>query len=198
MKLLDGLKKKEIGYLLLGLAAACIIAWVLVYAPAIRELKRLKAEVAVRQDAMAESMRQWSDMRRSKGGETQGWEASVRRWDERVPGTPMADALMAEISAQAVRHGLTVFRLTLPAEGAEENAMAGVPAGGDPAQDNVDRPVEQKYEIVFRSSYRDLAGFLDELPHLRRLITLRALQVREDEGAMESKLSISAWHRGKP
>lgn len=196
----EGLRRKEVGYLLLGLAATCVLAWFLVYSPAIRELKRLKAEVAARQDAMAESMRAWSDMRVSKGGEAKGWDASLRRWDERVPPGPATDALMTEIGAQAVRHGLAAFRLTVPAEGSGSGTMAGAMAGADAATDNVDsnRPTELKYEIAFRSSYRELSAFLDELPHLRRLVALQALQVREDEGAMVSTLSISVYHRGKP
>lgn len=196
--LLDGIRKKELGYLLAGLVAACALAWFLVYAPAIAELRRLKAEVTARQDAMTESLRQWGEMRRSKGTQTQQWESSVRRWDDRVPAAPMTDELMTEIGAQAVRHGLSGFRLTVPAEGESGNAMAVALAGGESAQDNAVGPSELRYEIVFRSSYRELSAFLDELPRLRRLVALRALQVREDEGTMEAKLSISAYHRGKP
>ncbi len=198
MALLDGLKKKEIGYLLAGLVAACVLAWFLVYAPAIRELQRLKVQVAAKQEALAESMRQWAEMRRSQGTETQQWEASVRRWADRVPVAPMTDELMTEIGAQAVRHGLVGFRLTVPAEGGAGNAMAAALAGGDPAQDNVVRPSELKYEIVFRSSYRDLSAFLNELPNLRRLVALRTVQVKDDDGIMETKLAISAYYRGKP
>ncbi len=199
MALLDGIRKKEIGYLMLGLVAACALAWFLVYAPAIAELKRLKTEVTARQDAMAESVRMWAEMRRSKGGEAQQWEATVRKWDERVPASPMADALMSEIGAQAVRHGLTGFRLTVPAEGGGQSTpMAAALAGDAASQDNVAGPTELKYELVFRSSYRDLSGFLEELPRLRRLVALRALQVRDDDGVMEAKLSISAYYRGKP
>jgi Tfp pilus assembly protein PilO len=198
MKLLDGLKKRELGYFLLGIAAAMVLAWFLVYAPAIRELSRLKVEVAARQEAMDASMRQWDEMRRSREVDTPRWQATVRRWDDRLPPAPMTDALMEEITGQAVRHGLSAFRLSVPAEGNAPGTMGAALAGGGVAEDNAAKLPELKYEIVFRSSYRDLSAFMDELPHLRRLVALRALQVREVDGAMEAKLSISAYYRGNP
>jgi Tfp pilus assembly protein PilO len=199
MAMLDGLRRKEIGYLLMGLTATCALAWFALYAPAIAELKRLKAQVSAQQEAMEASMRQWSEMRASKGVETEKWEASIRRWDERLPGEPKADELMAEIGAQAVKHGLADFRLSVPSEdGGAASSLGSALAGGDPAQDNVARPVEMKYEIVFRSSYHDLSAFVDELPRLKRLVALRSLRVKEDDDGMEAKLGISAYHRGKP
>jgi Tfp pilus assembly protein PilO len=198
LALLAGINKKELGYLLGGLVASSALAWFLLYAPAIVELKRLKAEVAARQETAAESMRQWGEMRRSKGKETEQWEASVRKWDERVPTAQRTDELMSEIGEQAVRHGLTGFRLTVPAEGGAESGMGSAMAAGDATRDNVVRPSELRYEIVFRSSYRDLSAFLDELPHLRRLVALRTLQVRDDDGVMEAKLAITAYYRGRP
>jgi Tfp pilus assembly protein PilO len=55
--------------------------------------------------------------------------------------------------------------------------------------------VESRFRLTFRSTYRDLAEFLDGIPRARRLLTIRSVSVKEKEDAMAAEIELSAWHR---
>jgi len=75
------------------------------------------------------------------------------------------------------------------ADAPDPTAAAGVPAPGR------EGAVEARFRLTFRSTYRDLAEFLDELPHVRRLLTIRSVAVKEKADAMAAEIELSAWHR---
>jgi Tfp pilus assembly protein PilO len=58
-----------------------------------------------------------------------------------------------------------------------------------------DGAVEARFRLTFRSTYRDLAEFLDGIPRARRLLTIRSVTVKEKADAMTAEIELSAWHR---
>ena len=101
----------------------------------------------------------------------------------------------------ALRHNLKAFGLTVAptAASAQGGAAPDPPASsaGVPAQGK-EGPVEARYRLTFRSTYLDLAEFLDEIPRARRLLTIRSVSVREKADAMATEIELSAWHRRGP
>ena len=179
----------------LGLMALGVALYFLLFAPELRTIRSLRAEIAAKTTEMAEARNLRTEVARSRVGEGARWEERLRTWERRVPSTPGTEHLLAEIGEMAVRHNLKLFGLTVaPAAGP---ARAGDPAAagaGAPAQGKED-VVEARYRLAFRSTYRDLAEFLDEIPRARRLLTIRTVSVREKAGAMAAEIELSAWHR---
>ena len=139
-----------------------------------------------------------TEVARSRVGEGARWEERLRTWERRVPPSPDAEHLLAEIGDMALRHNLKAFGLTVaPAAGAAQGGAAPDPtaaSAGAPAQGK-EGAVETRFRITFRSTYRDLAEFLDEIPRARRLLTIRSVSVREKADAMAAEIELSAWHR---
>ncbi len=152
---------------------------------------------------MGESLRLWGEMAREKGGKSGTWEEQIRRLDERIPPAAETDLFREEIGRQAVRHNLRAFRLaSVEEEGAGRSAVvegpggAAAPAPGPQGAEGGKPFAEMKYRVTFLSGYRDMAQFVDEIPAMRRLVSLRRIVVGEKEGEMETSLEISVYHRG--
>lgn len=188
-------RKEGILPVILGLAALGAASYFLLFAPELRTIGSLRAEIATKDAEVTEAMRLRSEVSQSRVGEGARWEERLRAWERRVPSTPDTEHLLAEIGEMAVRHNLKVFGLTV--------APASAPAqAGDPAAAGVAAPapekggaVEVRFRLTFRSTYRDLAEFLDEIPRARRLLTIRSVSVREKADAMAAEIELSAWHR---
>ena len=188
-----------------GLVLLTVVSYLLVFSPKIKEIRRLQAEVAARETEMGSAIRLWSDMARTPGQETLRWEQQVREWREKVPETPETERLMAEIGRRAVLHHLKGFRLVVPEEGKAQNTGPG----GSPGPASTAAPPEtaepQKAKgfdelhvrLSFFSSYRDMAEFVDGIPRMKRLLSVRSLTVGEKDGEMQTTLDLSAYY-GKP
>lgn len=188
------LRKEGILPVVLGLAALGVASYFLLFAPELRTIGSLRAEVAAKDAEVAEAMKLRTEVAQSRVGEGARWEERLRTWERRVPPTPDTEHLLAEIGEMAVRHNLKAFGLTVaPAAG---SAQGGDPAAGAaaPAQAK-EEAVEARFRLTFRSTYRDLAEFLDEIPRARRLLTIRSVSVREKADAMAAEIELSAWHR---
>jgi len=178
-----------------GLAALGAASYFLLFAPELRTIRSLRAEIAAKDAEVSEAMKLRTEVAQSRVGEGARWEERLRAWDRRVPSTPDTENLLAEIGEMAVRHNLKVFGLTV--------APAAAPAqAGDPAAMGAGAPapekggaVEVRFRLTFRSTYRDLAEFLDGIPRARRLLTIRSVSVREKADAMAAEIELSAWHR---
>jgi len=181
----------------LGLAALGTASYFLLFAPELRTIGALRAEIASKDAEVGEAMKLRAQVAESRVGEGARWEERLRAWERRVPPVPDNEHLLAEIGELAVRHNLKAFGLTAapPAGSAQAGAApdptaaAGVPAPGR------EGAVEARFRLTFRSTYRDLAEFLDELPHVRRLLTIRSVAVKEKADAMAAEIELSAWHR---
>lgn len=191
-------RKEGILPVALGLAALGVASYFLLFAPELRTLRSLRAEIAAKDAEVAEAMKLRTEVVQSRVGEGARWEERLRTWERRVPSTPDAEHLLAEIGEMAVRHNLKAFGLTVaPAAGSAQGgaapdpttAFAAAPAHGK------EGPVEARFRLTFRSTYRDLAEFLDEIPRARRLLTIRSVSVREKTDAMAAEIELSAWHR---
>jgi Tfp pilus assembly protein PilO len=180
----------------LGLAALGVASYFLLFAPELRTIGSLRAEIAAKDAEVSEAMKLRSEVARSRVGEGAQWEERLRTWERRVPLSPDAEHLLAEIGEMAVRHNLQAFGLTMaPAAGSSQGLAAPDPAAaGAPAQEK-EGAVEARFRLTFRSTYRDLAEFLDEIPRARRLLTIRSVSVREKADAMGTEIELSAWHR---
>jgi len=189
------LRKEGILPVVLGLAALGVASYFFLFAPELRTIGSLRAEIGAKDAEVAEAMKLRTEVAQSRVGEGARWEERLRTWERRVPSTPDTEHLLSEIGEMAVRHNLKVFGLTVvPAAGSAQ--------GGDPTAAEARAPaqgkggaVEARFRLTFRSTYRDLAEFLDEIPRARRLLTIRSVSVKEKADAMAAEIELSAWHR---
>ena len=191
-------RKEGILPVALGLSALGVASYFLLFAPELRTIASLRAEIAAKDAEVSEAMKLRAEVARSRVGEGAQWEERLRTWERRVPPSPDAEHLLAEIGDMAARHNLKAFGLTVapaagPAQGGAAPDPTAAPAGA-PAQGK-EGAVEARFRLTFRSTYRDLAEFLDEIPRARRLLTIRSVSVREKAGAMAAEIELSAWHR---
>ncbi len=207
---MDSIRKGGVVPLVLVLCALSAASYLLVFSPKIREVRRLQAEVAAREAEMGSAVRLWGEMLASEDEATQRLEARARDWRERVPEAPETDRLMAEIGRRAVLHDLRAFRLTVPVEsgpaagaavevsttGPGAPPAAGAPPAGGAGPENPAMPQEVRLRLTFRSSYRDLAAFVDGIPRMKRLLSLRSLNIHEKDGATESTVEMTAYYGG--
>jgi Tfp pilus assembly protein PilO len=188
-------RKEGILPVVLGLAALGAASYFLLFAPELRTIGSLRAEIAAKDAEVAEAMKLRTEVAQSRVGEGARWEERLRTWERRVPPTPDTGHLLAEIGEMAVRHNLKAFGLTVaPAAGSTQGGDPAAAFAGAPAQGK-EGAVEARFRLTFRSTYRDLAEFLDEIPRARRLLTIRSVSVREKADAMAAEIELSAWHR---
>jgi Tfp pilus assembly protein PilO len=191
-------RKEGILPVVLGLAALGAASYFLLFAPELRTIGSLRAEIAAKDAEVTEAMKLRTEVAQSRVGEGARWEERLRAWERRVPSTPDTEHLLAEIGEMAVRHNLKVFGLTVaPAAGSAQEGAAPDPAAvSAPAPAlGKEEAVEARFRLTFRSTYRDLAEFLDEIPRARRLLTIRSVSVREKADEMAAEIELSAWHR---
>ncbi len=184
--------KEGILPVVLGLAALGAASYFLLFAPELREIRSLRAEIAAKDAEVAEAMKLRTAVAESRVGEGARWEERLRTWERRVPSTPDTERLLAEIGELAVRHNLKAFGLTGASSAPDPSA-----ATPEAERDAKEGAVESRFRITFRSTYRDLAEFLDDIPRARRLLTIRSVSVKEKADAMDAEVEFSAWHRGE-
>ena len=188
-------RKEGILPVVLGLAALGVASYFLLFVPELRTIRSLRAEVAVKDAEVSEAMKLRTEVTQSRVGEGARWEERLQAWERRVPSTPDTGRLLAEIGEMAVRHNLKAFGLTVaPAAGSAQGGDPTAAVGDAPAQGK-EGAVETRFRLTFRSTYRDLAEFLDGIPRARRLLTIRSVSVREKADAMAAEIELSAWHR---
>ena len=191
-------RKEGIFPVVLGLAALGVASYFLLFAPELRTIRSLRVEIAAKDAEVSEAMKLRTEVAQSRVGEGARWEERLRTWERRVPSTPDTEHLLAEIGEMAVRHNLKAFGLTVaPGQASAQGGAAPDPAAagaGAPAQGS-EGIVDARFRITFRSTYRDLAEFLDGIPRARRLLTIRSVSIREKADAMAAEIELSAWHR---
>jgi len=185
-------RKEGILPVVLGLAALGVASYFLLFAPELRTIRSLRAEIAAKDAEVAEAMKLRTEVAQSRVGEGARWEERLRTWERRVPSTPDTEHLLAEIGEMAGRHNLKAFGLTVPPPADPAAVGAGAPAQG------TEGAVESRFRLTFRSTYRDLAEFLDEIPRTRRLLTIRSVPLKQKADAMTAEIELSAWHRRGP
>lgn len=180
-----------------GLLLLAVASYFLLFAPELRTIAALKAEIAAREAEVGEALKLRAVAAESRAGEGAKWEQRLRSWEERVPSSPGTDRLLTEVGEHAVRHNLKAFGLApAPADpGAQGASPPEAGAGGTPPNAK-GKMVESRYRITFRSTYRDMAEFVDGLPRMRRLLTVRSVSIKEKSDAMVTTVDFSAWHRG--
>lgn len=190
-------KKEGILPVVLGLAALGVASYFLLFAPELRTIGSLRAEIAAKDAEVAEAMKLRTEVAQSRVGEGARWEERLRTWERRVPPAPDTERLLSEIGEMAMRHNLRAFGLTVaPAAGSSQGGAVPEPVtwvGEPPGKEGA---VEARFRLTFRSTYRDLAEFLDGIPRARRLLTIRSVSVKEKADAMTAEIELSAWHRG--
>ncbi len=191
-------RKEGILPVALGLAALGVASYFLLFAPELRTIRSLREEIAAKDTEVAEAMNLRTEVAQSRVGEGARWEERLRTWERRVPSTPDTERLLAEIGEMAVRHNLKAFGLTMAqAAGSAQGGAAPDPtvAGAGASAQGKAGAVESRYRLTFRSTYRDLAEFLDGIPRAQRLLTIRSVSVNGKTDAMAAEIELSAWHR---
>ena len=192
------LKREGILTIVLGLAALGAASYFLLFAPELRVIRSLRAEIAAKDTEVADTLKMRAAVSEARAGEGSRWEERLRSWERRVPAAPDTERLLAEIGELAVRHNLKVFGLKVAPAGAAPEGGAPQepsPAASEPGREVTSGPVETRFTITFHSTYRDLAEFLDDIPRARRLLTIRSVSVKEKTDAMAAEIELSAWHR---
>jgi len=190
---LDIRKVEGILPVLLVLLALAAASYRFLFVPEIRSIRGMKEEIARKDRELAEAVALRAAVERSRGGQRERWDERLRSWQERVPTSPETDRLLSEIGGQAVRHRLKSFELAA-IDVAAGAARPG--ATGEPAAEGMRQLHETRYRMTFRSAYRDLAEFLDDLPRMHRLLTVRSVSVKGEGNAMTATVEVSAWYRG--
>jgi Tfp pilus assembly protein PilO len=189
-------KKEGILPVVLGLAALGVASYFLLFAPELRTIGSLRAEIAAKDAEVAEAMKLRTEVAQSRVGEGAQWEERLRTWERRVPSTPDTEHLLAEIGEMAVRHNLKAFGLTVtPGQGPAQGGAAPEPVAWVGEPPGKEGAMEARFRLTFRSTYRDLAEFLDGIPRARRLLTIQSVSVKEKADAMTAEIELSAWHR---
>src|SRR3990170_8281011 len=96
----------------LGLAALGVASYFLLFAPELREIRSLRAEIAAKDAEVSEAMKLRTEVAESRVGEGALWEERLRTWERRGPSTPDTQRLLPEIGELAGRHNLKAFGLT--------------------------------------------------------------------------------------
>jgi Tfp pilus assembly protein PilO len=188
-------RKEGILPVTLGLAALGAASYFLLFVPEIRTIRSLRAEIAAKDAEVTEAMKLRTEVMQSRVGEGARWEERLRIWERRIPPTPDTGHLLAEIGEMAVRHNLKLFGLTVAPSSAPEQVGDPAATGAGVTAPEKAGVVEVRYRLAFRSTYRDLAEFVDEIPRARRLLTIRSVSIREKAGGMAAEIELSAWHR---
>jgi Tfp pilus assembly protein PilO len=181
-----------------ALAALSVLSYFLVFAPKIRELQRLREEVSVKQAETGAAVRLWGTMSRTEGAESRHWEEQVRAWREKVPDAPETERLMGEIGRQVVLHHLKGFRLSVPTDAKAGKSGTVEGPGGSAERGEQGQHTDEgelRFRLSFFSTYRDMAGFVDGIPKMKRLLSIRSVDVKGKDGEMEAELELSAFYR---
>lgn len=194
----DRLKKGGVLHLVGALVALSAASYFFVFTPKIREVQQLKEDVEARQAEMDSALRLWSRMASTGDEEIRRWEGQVNTWRDRVPYSPDTDGLMAEIARNVVLHNLKGFRLSIPTDVKTEKS--GTVEGPGVSSEGEDKERsrfagELRLRLSFFSTYRDMAGFVDAIPRMKRLLSIRSVAIKERDGEMETTLELSAFYR---
>jgi len=191
-------KIREIHLLLISLVVLSALSYFFVFSPKIREVHRLQADVLIANADMEASLKAWEEMSRASRSDIDILEKRVAEWRSKVPDSPETEGLLTELGRHASRHRVRGFRLSVPAEGQAAPAstvtgpsVASATAGEAPK----DGPGEIRLRMTFFSTYRDMAGFLDGIPKMKRLLSVNKLAIREKDGEMETDMELSAFYR---
>jgi Tfp pilus assembly protein PilO len=193
-------KGKEILLVVASLAAASALSYFLVFAPKFREVQRLQTEVIASEADMRKALEVWGEMSHTSRSDIDRLERIVLSWRDKVPESPEAGTLLEEIGRQAVRHHLHALRLSVPEHSAAEQGETVTGPGGAADTEGTSKeqtPGEIRFRVVFFSSYRDMADFLDEIPRMKRLVSIRNLAIRGKDREMETTVELSAYHRSR-
>lgn len=194
----ERIKKGGVLHLLGALLALSAASYFLVFAPKIREVQKLKEDVEAKQAEMDSALRLWGRMASTGDAEIGRWEEQVKAWRERMPESPDTDGLMAEVARNVVLYNLKGFRLSIPTDGKTEKSGTvegpGVSAEGEEKERNRFAG-ELRLRLSFFSTYRDMAGFVDGIHRMKRLLSIRSVAVKERDGEMETTLELSAFYR---
>ena len=192
---------------LLALVALSGASWFFLFAPKLREIRRLQADVAAADAEMGTALRAWEEMAHTSRSDIDRLERTVIEWRDKVPDLPETERLLDELGRQAVRHKGRAFRLSAPEEsgGRKDGSAVSGPGGGEGAageegkgtqgEEGKGTQGEIRLRLSFRSSYREMAGFLDDIPRMKRLVSVRTVSIREAEGDMETTLDLAAFYR---
>src|SRR3989304_282199 len=80
--------KEGILPVVLGLAALGAASYFLLFAPELREIRSLRAEIAAKDAEVAEAMKLRTAVAESRVGEGALWEERLRTWERRGPSPP--------------------------------------------------------------------------------------------------------------
>src|SRR3970282_1311635 len=87
--------KEGILPVVLGLAALGAASYFLLFAPELREIRSLRAEIAAKDAEVAEAMKLRTAVAESRVGEGALWEERLRTWERRVPSPPETQRLLS-------------------------------------------------------------------------------------------------------
>src|SRR3990172_1496441 len=192
-------REKRRGTLLVApaLAVSSALSYFLVFGPKFREVKRLQTELIVAEADMRKALEVWGEMSHTSRADIDRLETIVLTWRDKVPESPDAGTLLEEFGREALRQNLRALRLSVPEKTAPGGGSTVSGPGGGEKEAEEKTPGEIRFRVAFFYTYREMAAFLDGVPRMKRLLSIRNLEVREKDGEMETTLELSAFYRSR-
>ncbi|RMG60449.1 MAG: hypothetical protein D6713_02925 [Deltaproteobacteria bacterium] len=191
-----------------SLVLVSLLLYIFVYRPLLRDLARLKETAAQKQRLLDEELQAQSIALRTKESEVQRWRERVEELQKRLPNTEDFENLLSEVTALAVRTGLSEFSLTVKSadekkrESARSTAAASYAYAGTGEKEEREEKAEEGLpvkavvlEIVFSSGYRNFARFLRGLGEITRATRVDSVTVGRSEKKMTVTMRLKAYYR---
>ncbi len=184
---------KEFLLLLGGILSLSVLSYLLVFAPKLAAVRQLRGEAEKSNEELSRALSAWQEIVHSSRGDIARLERLAATWDARVPEEPETERLMEEFVREAARHHLRSLRIEIPEDkGAVPTGTVSGPGQAGPEKKAME---EIPLKVTFSSTYRDMADFLEAIPRMKRLASVRSLKIRRHEGRMETEILLKAFYR---
>lgn len=184
---------KEFLLLLGGILFLSGVSYLFVFAPKLAAVRQLRGEAQNANEELSRALSAWQEIVHSSRGDIARLERLAATWDARVPEEPETERLMEEFVREAARHHLRSLRIEIPDDKAA--VSTGTVSGPGQAEPEKKAMEEIPLNVTFSSTYRDMADFLEAIPRMKRLASVRSLTIRRHEGRMETKIRLRAFYR---
>lgn len=186
---------KEFLLLFGGILFLSVLSYLGLFAPKLAAVRQLRGDAETANQELAQALSAWQEIVHSSRGDIARLERLAATWETRVPREPETERLMEEFVREAARHHLRSLRIEIPeSNGAVSTGTVSGP--GQPEPEPEKKAMEElALRVTFSSTYRDMAEFLEAIPRMKRLASVRSVTIRRHEGRMETEIVLSAFYR---
>jgi Tfp pilus assembly protein PilO len=186
----------QVGLILL----AVVLVIVLVLAPRMRQVESLRPQVTELSKRVETSQRRLTGVHTATDAERTAWAASRAAVLAKLPPDGELPKLVESLTLLAGRSRVADLLITTEERVAlKEDAPS--PLAGELALAMAQRDLGvglgyYAIQVTFRTTYRDLARFLEGVQHLSPLVTVASLEVRRGVPLLGVQMVLRAYHSG--